>query len=147
MKTQKSVFNDGRLGKGTKLYSILKLKCPRCQEGDLFLTHNPYNLKMFDKMPDKCSVCGEDFLRESGFYWGAMMVSHATTTLIAVFVHLIVFQFYGWEAIPNIVGLITVIVSLFPMVFRNSRAIWINIFVDYNKNAIKKSMQKNKIKE
>lgn len=117
--------------KGKKLYSIVHLKCPRCQEGNLFITQNAYNLRMFDKMPDKCTVCGEDFLRESGFYWGAMMVSHASTTLIAVIVHLIVYSFAGWEIAPNVISIIVVILVLFPFVFRNSRAIWINFFVDY----------------
>lgn len=120
--------------KGTKLYSILKLKCPHCQEGDLFLYRNPYNLKTFDKMPVKCPVCGEDFQRESGFYWGAMMVSHATTTLIAVIVHAIVYYFSGWDIAPNIISIVTVILLMFPIVFRSSRAIWINIFVGYDKN-------------
>jgi uncharacterized protein (DUF983 family) len=117
--------------KGTKLYSIVNLKCPRCQEGNLFLTQNPYNLKMFDKMPNKCTVCSEDFLRESGFYWGAMMVSHATTTVVAVIVHVIVHFFAGWEIAPNVISIVTAILLLFPIVFRNSRAIWINFFVDY----------------
>lgn len=118
--------------KGSKLYSIFKLKCPRCQEGNLFLTKNPYNLKMFDKMPDKCTVCLVDLVRESGFYWGAMMVSHATTTIIAVIVHMIVFYFYGWEIAPNVISIVTIILLLFPMIFRNSRAIWINFFIDYD---------------
>jgi len=120
--------------KGTKLYSIFNLKCPRCQQGNLFLCQNPYNLKMFDKMPDKCPVCGEDFLRESGFYWGAMMVSHATTTIIAVIVHLIVYSFVGWDIVTNVISIIGVILIMFPIVFRNSRAIWINFFVDYDPN-------------
>ncbi len=120
------------IGKGTKIYSVLKLKCPKCQEGNLFLTQNPYNLKMFDKMPDKCSVCREDFIRESGFYWGAMMVSHALTTVIAVAVHVIMFHFYGWDLTPNIIAIVSTILILFPIVFRTSRAIWINIFVDYD---------------
>ncbi len=110
----------------------MKLKCPRCQEGDLFLIRNPYNLKMFDKMPDRCPVCGEDFIRESGFYWGAMMVSHATTTLVGVIVHVIVYSFAGWEIAPNMISIIAVILIMFPAVFRNSRAIWINIFVNYD---------------
>ncbi len=125
--------------KGTKIYSVIRLKCPRCQEGDLFLSRNPYNLKLFDKMPDKCPVCSEDFVRESGFYWGAMMVSHAVTTLLAVIVHLIVFQYYGWDIAPNVIAIITVILVLFPIVFRNSRAIWINIFVNYNPSFQKKN--------
>lgn len=118
--------------KGTKIYSVLKLKCPQCQEGDLFLNKNPYNLKMFDKMPDKCPVCGEDFVRESGFYWGAMMVSHATTTILAVTIHSIIYYFYGWEVLPNLISVIGIFIFLIPIIFRNSRAIWINMFVKYH---------------
>jgi uncharacterized protein (DUF983 family) len=135
---KKKFISINPFSKGTKLYSIVKLKCPKCQEGNLFLTQNPYNLKMFDKMPDKCPVCKEDFLRESEFYWGAMMVSHATTTVIAVVVHLIVYSFVGWEIAPNVIAIIAVILIMFPIVFRNSRAIWINFFVDYNPNFRKK---------
>ncbi len=83
-------------------------------------------------MPENCPVCGEDFQRESGFYWGAMMVSHATTTLIAVIVHAIVYYFAGWDIAANIISLVSVIIILFPIVFRSSRAIWINIFVNYD---------------
>lgn len=129
---KKYVNKINPFSKGKKLYSIVHLKCPRCQEGNLFLNPNPYNLKMFDKMPDKCTVCGEDFVRESGFYWGAMMVSHATTTLIAVVVHLIVYHFYEWDATPNIIAIVSIILLMFPVVFRSSRAIWINFFINYN---------------
>ncbi len=118
--------------KGSRLYSVLKLKCPQCQEGNLFLTKNPYKLKQFDKMPDKCPVCGEDFVREPGFYWGAMMVSHATTTILAIIVHSIVFYFYGWEIGPNLISLIMIFILLIPIIFRSSRAVWINIFVKYH---------------
>lgn len=117
--------------KGKKLYSILHLKCPACQEGNLFTHKNPYNLKHLDKMPHYCPVCGEDFVRETGFYYGAMMISHATTTLIAVIVHLTVFYFYGWEIAPNLVSLLVILIGLFPLIFRSSRAIWINFFVKY----------------
>lgn len=122
--------------KGNKLYSILKLKCPSCQEGDLFMVKNPYRLKYLDKMPHYCIKCGEDFHKEVGFYYGAMMISHATTTLIAVIVHATVFWFYGWEIIPNLVALLVILVGLFPVIFRSSRAIWINMFTKYNPNAI-----------
>ena len=121
--------------KGKKLYSIVKLKCPRCQEGDLFLTRNPYNLKLFDKMPRKCEVCGEDFSRESGFYWGAMMISHANTTILGVIIHVIFYYFYGWDEIEwSIATFITLLLIIFPVMFRTSRAIWINIFVRYDPN-------------
>jgi uncharacterized protein (DUF983 family) len=118
--------------KGGKLYSIIKLKCPRCQEGNMFITRNPYNLKKFDKMLHNCPVCGQDFEQESGFYWGAMMVSHATTMVLAVIIHSIIFYFFGWETAPHIISLLTIFIVLVPVIFRNSRAIWINIFVNYD---------------
>ena len=122
--------------KGTKLYSVLHLKCPQCQEGNLFLGKNPYDLKLFDKMPDKCPVCKENFVRETGFYWGAMMVSHATTTVIAVIVHIIIHAFYGWEILPNLLAFLVVFTLLIPLIFRSSRAIWINLFVKYHSREI-----------
>lgn len=127
----KSIFSNP-FKKGTKLYSILKLKCPKCHEGELFLNKNPYKLKYLDKMPTSCSVCGEDLYRETGFYYGAMMISHATTTVIAVIVHLTVFHFYGWVVAPNLISLLTILIFSFPLVFRSSRAIWLNLFVKYD---------------
>ncbi|MBA3705367.1 MAG: hypothetical protein H0W84_05560 [Bacteroidetes bacterium] len=69
-----------------------------------------------------------------------MMVSHATTTLVAVIVHAIVYYFAGWEIAPNVISIVAVILIMFPVVFRNSRAIWINIFVNYNPDYKKKRM-------
>lgn len=83
-------------------------------------------------MPNKCPVCGEDFVRESGFYWGAMMLSHATTTILAVIIHLIIYPFYGWEIAPNLIPVLTIFIVLIPIIFRSSRAIWINFFVKYD---------------
>jgi uncharacterized protein (DUF983 family) len=123
--------------KGSKLRSVLKLKCPRCQEGNLFTIKNPFLLKHIDKMPHYCPKCGEDFQREIGFYYGAMMISHASTTVIAVIVHGIVFYFYGWALVPNLLSITIIILALFPVIFRTSRAIWINIFCRYDPDAIK----------
>jgi uncharacterized protein (DUF983 family) len=120
-----------KVWKETKLYSILKLKCPQCHKGDLFLNKNPYNLKTLDKMPPRCKVCALDFERESGFYYGAMMVSHALTTVIAVIIHLTVFHFYGWQISAHLIFLLSFIIGLFPLVFRIARAIWINFFIKY----------------
>lgn len=117
--------------KGTKLYSIIHFKCPRCQETNLFLFKNAYSLKTIDKMPDKCSVCGENLQREPGFYYGAMMISHASTTIISLSVHAIIYPFYGWAILPNLIPILILFASLFPLIFRLSRAIWINIFVSY----------------
>lgn len=53
--------------KGTKLYSIVANKCPRCQRGNFFAVNNPYNLKQFAQMNPQCACCGERFEREPGY--------------------------------------------------------------------------------
>jgi hypothetical protein len=95
----------------------------------------------FDKMPHYCSECGEDLQRETGFYYGAMMISHATTTIIAVIVHVTVFHFYGWEIAPNLIALLTVLVLMMPIIFRTSRAVWINIFSKYDPKATQNKIE------
>lgn len=132
------INNFNPLKKGKKLYSIINLKCPRCQEGDLFFVKNPYRLKHLDKMPHYCDKCGEDLQREIGFYYGAMMISHATTTVIAVIVHVTVFYFYGWAILPNLLSLLAILITSFPIVFRSSRAIWINCFSKYDPDSLVK---------
>jgi len=74
---------------------------------------NPYRFKYLDKMPHYCPKCGEDFQREVGFYYGAMMISHATTTVIAVINHAIVFYFRGWDLAPNLISIITILIVFF----------------------------------
>ena len=117
--------------KGTKIYSILFNKCPRCQEGRFFKTNNPYNLRQFDKMNSHCGVCGESFEREPGFYFGGMYGSYTlyTTliaTLIAVFiVYLRINIFYFLAA------LVPILIVVQPVFFRLGRLLWINIFVKY----------------
>jgi uncharacterized protein (DUF983 family) len=132
----KYISNLNPFQKGKMLFSIIHLKCPHCQEGDLFLVKNPYRLKYLDKMPHYCTECGEDLQREVGFYYGAMMISHATTTIIAVIVHVIVFHVYGWVILPNLLSLLIILMVSFPLVFRSSRAIWINFFTKYDSNSI-----------
>ena len=139
---QEETRNFNPFQKGKKLYSIIHLKCPRCQEGDLFMVKNPYRLKHLDKMPHYCIKCGEDLQREVGFYYGSMMIGHATTTLIAVIVHIIVFYFYGWAILPNLLSLLTILIVSFPIVFRSSRAVWINMFSKYDPEAISKKIKR-----
>ena len=124
--------------KNTKLYSILAMKCPNCRKGDLFLVKNPYRLKDVSKMHDKCAVCGEDFVREPGFYFGAAYVSYGLTVAlwVAVLVALMVFNAigiieYGFLTHPGtfLVTGISALVLLLPVLYRLSRSIWISMFV------------------
>lgn len=116
---------------------ILRCRCPKCGEGRLFATSNPYSLKDTAKMNDYCPSCGEDFGREPGFYFGAAYVSYALT--VALWVVLLValkcFDMWGWMEFGMFThpGLflgtgITLLVLFLPLIYRLSRSIWIGMF-------------------
>lgn len=115
----------------SKLYSVFAQKCPCCHEGDLFSHSNAYNFSRMADMPDNCPVCGENFRREPGFYYGAMYVSYALTIALSVAVFVAMYTFatphWKWYLITNAIS----ILILFPLIFRWSRAVWINFFVHY----------------
>jgi hypothetical protein len=120
--------------KGTKVYSIIANKCPRCQEGDFFMYKNPYNLKKFDKMNDSCPVCDESFDIEPGFYQGAMYVNYALSIAAGVGWFILVYLFYGFDPVIFVVSFSIVLILLLPFMFRIGRLLWINFFVNYSKD-------------
>lgn len=124
--------------KGTKLYSIVRLKCPRCHEGNLFVSRNAYNFKNMLSMPKHCPVCNQNLDMEPGFYSGALWVSFPIIVLIAIpfwaIMYFILELSMNWMAIIMAVY----IFGLQPLIMRYSRAIWINIFVHYDPETGKK---------
>jgi uncharacterized protein (DUF983 family) len=128
----------GILKKGSKAYSIINMKCPKCHEGDLFETGSFSFQKSFD-MPEKCPVCGQKYFLEPGFYYGAMFISYILTGWFCLlFVGGLMLGFgVGWEA--AFLLLLIVMAILFVWFFRISRAIWININVKYNPPAVSKN--------
>lgn len=122
------------LKKGTKAYSILKMKCPRCQEGDLFETGSFSFKKSFD-MPEKCPECGQKYFLGPGFYYGAMFISYVMTAFFCLgFVGFCMFVL-GFSINGSFALLILILAVLFVWIFRTSRAIWINTNVKYNPKA------------
>ena len=123
------------LGKGSKLNSILKMKCPKCQKGDFFISH-PYNLKRAGDIYTNCPNCGVKYSKEPGFYYGSMYVNYALG--VALFVSLWVsFNLFfpnltvGWQI--AIIILLTVLLT--PYLYALSKIIWANMFIRYKKNS------------
>ena len=54
--------------KSTKLYSIIKFRCPVCHEGD-FLEGHPYSIKHLGDVRQKCNSC-DHYLRSLFLFWG-----------------------------------------------------------------------------
>lgn len=138
--------------KDTKLYSILAMKCPKCHVGDLFIEKNPYKLGSLTKMPPRCSHCNESFTREPGFYFGAAYVSYGLSVAlwVACLVALITFDAIGLiefgfftDPLTFILTGIIALAVLLPVMYRLSRSIWINLFVNYDPDKGKKEMAKS----
>ena len=117
--------------KKSPLYSILHNKCPRCHQGNFFVTNNHYDLKKFGAINDNCPVCNEDFRREPGYYYGATYVSYALTVSFAIGLFLLLCVVFSIETVPFIIILSVLLIILLPLFFRFSRIIWIHIFVKY----------------
>jgi uncharacterized protein (DUF983 family) len=122
--------------KGHLFYGVFKMKCPRCHEGNLFTTPNPYQLKALTTMPERCSHCGQPFQLEPSFYYGSMYVSYGYTVAIFVAVFIIshfVFHLSIWETVA---ALAAVLLLLSPLLFRLSRSTWIHMFVKFDPKAV-----------
>lgn len=122
--------------KGSKLYSILKFKCPHCHEGEFFIENNPYNLKTFSQTHKKCAKCGNSFTMEPGFYYGAMYVSYAlgVAHIVSFLVAKAILGF-EMEFWPFIILVGSVLLILTPLYYALSKIIWANFFFHYkNKN-------------
>lgn len=120
--------------KGTKLYSIVYLKCPKCQEGDLFTDKHPFHLQTMLKMPTNCPVCKQNFVFESGFYSAALWTSYPIVIFCALLIVLVFF--IGLHVTGAWLLIITaiILITLQPFIMRLGRSILINNFVDYEKS-------------
>lgn len=112
------------------------MKCPKCQEGDLFETGSFSFSKPFD-MPEKCPNCGQRYFLGPGFYYGAMFISYVMTGFYAlIFVgSLILFFHVDWQIAFGLMVLSMAI--LFVWFFRTARAIWINVNVKFDPKTAK----------
>jgi uncharacterized protein (DUF983 family) len=129
------------ISKRSRLYSVVNGKCPRCHEGDIFVYKNPYKKLAFKKMYEKCSVCGQAYEPEPGFYQGAMYTSYAVSVAICfVLGGLLLLTSLKAEVILGI--LFFVLLLLMPVIFRISRLIWLNLFIGYNPKVLNQSHSK-----
>lgn len=122
------------LGKGSKLYSILFLKCPRCHKGE-FLEANPYKLSNFNKVKVRCPKCELKYSMEPSFYTGSMYVSYGVGIAVAVAVYVLTLIFGLHLKLANL--FILIVISLIftgPYIAAVSKSIWANMFFKYNKD-------------
>ena len=126
------------LKKGSKLNSILTGTCPRCQEESMYVDKNAYNLPKIYTMHENCSHCGLHYQIEPSFFYGAMYVSYGLTVMIGIAAFIISKVLIGLELNQSFITIIVSLVVLMPITARLARNIYINMFVSYDANAVKK---------
>ncbi len=109
--------------------SVIRSKCPRCREGNLFSVSNPYNLKRVLDMPESCPACGQDFQIEPGFYSGAPFMSYPLVLLIGVPLFLFETLFLDLALAPAIGITLAALLAVQPVLMRFGRVVWLYLFV------------------
>jgi uncharacterized protein (DUF983 family) len=127
----------------SKIGAILKQKCPRCYQGDLFINKNPFRLKLLTAMHPRCKCCGLLTEPEPGFYFGAMYCSYGFGVVIFA-INFITIELYlqlpsRYFIIINTLSLLL----LWPVIFRYARVLYLYIFVRYDKNVALKNHEVN----
>ena len=122
--------------KGSKSYSIVHLKCPRCHEGDMFETGSWSFVKSFD-MLKRCPKCDLNYFPEPGYYYGSMFISYIWTGWFSVLFVALFHWYLGWSQEWAFGLLIVFLIINFVYIFRISRLMWLNLNVKYNPNILK----------
>ena len=108
------------------------MKCPRCHNGDFFVSHS-YDLGKVGDIHEHCSSCGLKYEKEPGFYYGAMYVAYALG--VALFVTLwTVFNLFFEDLAAGfqITIIVLAVILLGPAMYALSKIIWANMFISYD---------------
>jgi uncharacterized protein (DUF983 family) len=105
-------------------------------EGDIYPHKNPYNLKRFSEINERCCACNQNFEPEPNFYYGAMYVSYGYTVALFVAVYVIFGIWMDWSMWPTITALGVILILLGPLLFRIARTTRLSLFVHYDQAAI-----------
>ena len=103
--------------------AVATKRCPVCLQGAMFgdlLTMN-----------DRCSVCGHRFMREEGFFQGAMYISYVVGVLEFAVIALVAYLWLSrWVGVAMALVLAVVVhLALVPALFQYSRVIWAHVNV------------------
>lgn len=118
------------VSKSSKLYSVLNHRCPRCHEGEVFVSKKAFRPK-FDEMNTNCSHCGLKFERETGFFYGSMYVAYGLSISLSLAVFVLIYTFVDIPLWLYLVINSVILLVMVPINFRLARILWLNFFVKY----------------
>jgi uncharacterized protein (DUF983 family) len=99
------------------LLRCLSLRCPVC--GESSIVERPFKIK------DHCPVCDALFMREEGFFVGAILVNVVTTEAVILIVYLIGLVLLGLDY-QLVLTILFISALVFPLAFyHHSWSIWL----------------------
>ena len=119
------------LKKGTKIYSVLRGKCPSCHKGNFFKHTFTMNLFKVNKIKKTCSCCNLKYMIEPAFYFGALYVSYGITVALCIVTFVISKLMLNVTLLTSFITIFVVLILFIPVNLRLSRILWINMFVSY----------------
>ncbi|MBK8701488.1 MAG: DUF983 domain-containing protein [Saprospiraceae bacterium] len=120
------------------LSSVVKYKCPRCREGELYKA--PFKMSNPLDMHERCSVCGQRTEPEPGFYYGAMFLSYIVTGFLYLSIIGFCIMVLKWSVNQSFLLLLAFVALTYFKTARLSRSLWIHVVVKYDPNARNKPL-------
>ena len=129
--SRKFILKIIMLKKGTKIYSVLRGKCPSCHKGNFFKHSFTMNLFRVNKIKKACSYCDLKYMIEPAFYFGALYVSYGITVVLCIVTFVISKLMLNVALLTSFITIFVVLILFIPVNLRLSRILWINMFVSY----------------
>ena len=123
------------MGKRNFVINTILKKCPRCHEGDLFIS--PFEFSKPLNMPSNCNECGQKFEPEPGYYYGAMFLSYIFSAFLYLSIMGVSIIVLGMSLNVAFALLLVIAVLTYYFFLRYSRSFWINIMVNFDPEAKK----------
>ena len=87
------------------------------------------------KMHEHCRNCGFKYKVEPNFFFGAMYVSYGIAVLCGVLIFVLSHFMFKAGLVSSFKAILIGLILLMPVITRLARNIYINLFVNYNKEA------------
>lgn len=111
----------------SRFAAIVGLRCPSCREGRVFSGRFA--------MHERCPACGLLFMREPGYFTGAMYFSYALGIPVIAALTFVGYLLTRWPLYVLVLLAWVVFLPLVPAVFRLSRVLWIHFDRYYDPGA------------
>ncbi|MCP3927684.1 MAG: DUF983 domain-containing protein [Bacteroidetes bacterium] len=80
-------------------------------------------------MKEACEHCGQTFIPEPGFYYGAMFISYILSGFLCLGIFAFFFFVLNLSLYGSYFAMLFVMAFLFVYIFRISRSLWLNMNV------------------